>query len=117
MDLFFTNKKISGILTIVPDNEILFEEEMLNYNFSEAKSLKLKFAMGLNKKHVVKNGETGSDLCIHGLNYLFDNGFLQREEIDAIIMVTQTPDYIMPPTSNVIQGELGLKDDLFCLDV
>lgn len=117
MNLYFKDKKISGILTILPENEVLFEDEMMNYNFSEAKSFKLKAAMGFNKKRIVKNGETGSDLCIHGLNYLFENGFLQREEIDAIIMVTQTPDYIMPPTSNIIQGELGLKEDVFCLDI
>jgi 3-oxoacyl-[acyl-carrier-protein] synthase-3 len=95
----------------------LFEDEMMNYNFSEAKSLKLKAAMGFNKKRIVKNGETGSDLCIHGLNYLFVNGFLNKDEIDAIILVTQTPDYIMPPTSNIIQGELGLKEDVLCLDI
>ena len=117
MNLFFNHKKITGILTILPENEVLFEEEMINYNFSEAKSLKLKAAMGFNKKRIVKNGETGSDLCIHGLKYLFENGLLKKNEIDAIIMVTQTPDYIMPPTSNIIQGELGLKEDIFCLDI
>jgi 3-oxoacyl-[acyl-carrier-protein] synthase-3 len=32
-------------------------------------------------------------------------------------MVTQSPDYILPPTSNVIQGHFGLKNDMFCLDI
>ncbi|HUV84680.1 MAG TPA: 3-oxoacyl-[acyl-carrier-protein] synthase III C-terminal domain-containing protein, partial [Methanosarcinales archaeon] len=30
---------------------------------------------------------------------------------------TQSPDYFMPPTSNVIQGALGLKTDMICMDI
>lgn len=117
MNFHFTNKKISGILTILPSNEVTFEDEMGNYNFSEAKSLKLKAAMGFNKKRIVKSGVTVSDLCLHGLNYLLNNNLLQKEDIDALILVTQSPDYIMPPTSNVIQGVLGLKSDMLCMDI
>ena len=36
---------------------------------------------------------------------------------DALILVTQSPDYFMPPTSNVIQGRLNLKQDMLCLDI
>jgi 3-oxoacyl-[acyl-carrier-protein] synthase-3 len=117
MNFYYKNKKISGILTILPSNEVTFEDEMGNYNFSEAKSLKLKAAMGFNKKRIVNTGVTGSDLCLHGLTYLIDNNLLKKEEIDALILVTQSPDYIMPPTSNVIQGALGLKSDMLCLDI
>lgn len=117
MNFHFQKKKISGVLTILPSNEVSFEDEMGNYNFSEIKSLKLKATMGFNKKRIVKSGVTGSDLCIHGLNYLFDYDLLQKEDIDALILVTQSPDYIMPPTSNIIQGLLGLKNDILCLDI
>lgn len=117
MNFSFSDKKISGILTILPENEVSFEDEMSNYNFSEAKSLRLKAAMGFNKKRIVIPGVTGSDLCIHGLKYLLDNNLLKKEDIDALVLVTQSPDYIMPPTSNVIQGELGLKHDMICLDI
>ncbi len=117
MNFVFQNKKISGILTVLPKNVVSFEDEMGNYNFSEAKSLKLKTAMGFDKKRIAKEGVTGSDLCLYGLNYLLENEFLQKEDIDALILVTQSPDYIMPPTSNIIQGELGLKQDMLCMDI
>ncbi len=117
MNLKFKNKRISGILTILPQNEVRFEDEMDNYNFSHAKSLKLKMAMGYNTRRVVTENVTVSDLCIHGLDYLFENGLLAKNEIDALILVTQTPDYIMPPTSNVIQGHFGLKQDIICMDI
>jgi 3-oxoacyl-[acyl-carrier-protein] synthase-3 len=113
----FSDKKVTGILTILPENEIKFDDEMDNYNFSHAKSLKLKLTMGYNTHRIVKEGVCVSDLCIFGINYLIDNGLLLKDEIDALILVTQSPDYFMPPTSNVIQGHLGLKEDILCLDI
>jgi len=119
MSLRFTyhNKRISGILTVLPKREIKFEEEMDNYNFSPAKSLKLKLAMGYNKRHIVEEGTNVSDLCIHGINYLLENGLLKKEDISALLLVTQSPEHFMPPTSNIIQGKLGLGTDVLCLDI
>jgi 3-oxoacyl-[acyl-carrier-protein] synthase III len=117
MNLAFHNKSITGILTVLPANEVKFEDEMESYNFSAAKSLKLKMAMGYNKHRIAENGVTISDLCVYGLNYLFENELLKKEEIDALILVTQSPEYFMPPTSNIIQGKLGLMQDMICLDI
>lgn len=117
MNLKFKNKKVTGILTILPKNEIKFDDEMENYNFSTVQSLKLKKIMGYNAHRIVDSGVTISDLCIFGLNYLFDNNLLVKEDIDALILVTQSPEYFLPPTSNIIQGKIGLKQDMICLDI
>ena len=117
MNLNFVNKKITGILTVIPENEIQFEEEIDNYNFSRSQSLKLKLIMGYNKRRIVNNDTTISDLCIFGMNYLFDNNLLNKEDIDAMILVTQSPDHFMPPTSHIIHGKLDLKQDMICLDI
>jgi 3-oxoacyl-[acyl-carrier-protein] synthase-3 len=117
MDLYFKDKEITGMLVIVPSNEIYFEDEMENYNFSTSKSLKLKVALGLNKRRVANEGVCASDLSIKGLDYLFSKEKLKKEDIDALIFVTQSPDYIMPPTSNIIQGHFGLKQDMICMDI
>lgn len=117
MNFKFHNKKISGILTVLPANEVRFEDEMHNYNFSAAKSLKLKLAMGYDKHRIVQNDVSVSDLCVYGIQYLLDRNLIKKDEIDALILVTQSPDFFMPPTSNVIQGRLGLKSDIFCLDI
>ena len=117
MNLTFQNKTITGILTILPENIVKFEDEIENYNFSVAKSLKLKIAMGYNTHRIVTDYVCTSDLCVFGLNYLFEKRLLKKEEIDALVLVTQSPEYFMPPTSNVIQGRLGLKQDMICLDI
>jgi 3-oxoacyl-[acyl-carrier-protein] synthase III len=115
--LKFYNKKITGILTILPKNEIYFEDEMVNYNFTCAQSMKLKSIMGYNKHRITDDNTCVSDLAVAGMNYLFNKKLLKKTEVDALVLVTQSPDYFVPPTSLVIHGKLGLNKDIFCIDI
>lgn len=117
MNLTFKNKKIVGMLTVLPSNEVSFEDDMSNYPFSIETSMKLKDAMGFDKRRIVEDEVCSSDLCVYGLSYLFENNMLNKDDLGALILVTQTPDYFLPPTSNVIQGRLGLKNDMICMDI
>jgi 3-oxoacyl-[acyl-carrier-protein] synthase-3 len=117
MNFSFRRKRISGVLSVVPANEQSFVEEMKNFDFPQARSLKLKEVMGYDKHRIVGPGVCVSDLAVFGLEHLFKRQLVQPDEIDALILVTQTPDYFMPPTSSVIQGRLNLKLDLLCLDI
>jgi 3-oxoacyl-[acyl-carrier-protein] synthase-3 len=117
MNFTFHRKRISGLLTVVPAKERTFIEEMKNYNAPEARTLKLKEVMGYDRRRLVEPGVCVSDLAVFGLQHLFDRGLLKPEEIDALLVATMSPDHFMPPTSNIIQGRLGLKQDMFCLDM
>jgi len=117
MRFSFHKKRVSGILTILPANERKFLDEMKNFNFPESRSLKLKQIMGFDTHRIVEKGVCSSDLVVCGFEYLFAHGFVRPDDIDALILVTMCPDHFTPPTSNVIQGRLHLKRDLFCLDI
>jgi 3-oxoacyl-[acyl-carrier-protein] synthase-3 len=117
MNFIFDHCAITGMLTVVPSNERKFVDEMSKFNFPVNRSLKLKEIMGYDRHRVVEGNICVSDLVVAGMQHLFSKGLLQADAFDALILVTQSPDYIMPPTSNVIQGRLGLKQDLFCLDI
>lgn len=117
MDFLFKHKRISGILTVLPKTAVKFEDEMANYNFSPIKSMKLKMAMGYNEHRIAEQGQTSYDFCCFGLQHLFDKGLILPEEIDALLFVSQSPEYFMPPTSNLIHGHFGLKQDCLCMDI
>ena len=117
MDFVFKHKRIGGILTILPKKAVKFEDEMSNYSFSPAKCMKLKLAMGYNEHRIAEPGQCSSDFCVFGLQFLFDRGLLKKEEIDALLFVSQSADYYMPPTSNLIHGHFGLKQDCLCMDI
>ena len=117
MDFVFKHKKVSGILTVLPRKAVKFEDEMADYNFPPAKSMKLKVAMGYNEHRVAEPGQTSADFCEYGLQYLIDNQLLQLEEVDALLFVSQSPDYFLPPTSNLLHGKFGFKQDCLCMDI
>jgi 3-oxoacyl-[acyl-carrier-protein] synthase III len=113
----FSGKRIAGVLTVLPANERSFTEDMKDFDFPEEKSLKLKKVMGYDRHRIVKDEACVSDLAVHGFRHLFDKGLVKPEELDALVVITQSPDYFMPATSNVIQGRLNLKHDMLCLDI
>lgn len=117
MNFSFSGKRIAGILTVLPANERSFTDDMKDFDFPEEKSLKLKKVMGYDKHRIVTDGTCVSDLAVHGFKHLFEKGLVKPEEIDALVVITQSPDYFMPATSNVIQGRLALKHDMLCLDI
>ena len=113
----FAGKKISSLVTALPPREVRFEDEMDNYGFSRQKSMKLKTVMGFDRHRLADPGVCASDLCLFGLEYLLAHAALRRDEVDALILVTQTPDHLLPPTSNLIQGRAGLGRDTLCMDI
>ena len=117
MNFIFHRKRITGILTVVPANERSFSDEMKNFNFPEARSLKLKEVMGYDKRRLVKPGVCVSDLAVFALQRLFERGLLNRDEIDVLLVASMSPDYFMPPMSCIVQGRLGLRQDMVCLDL
>lgn len=117
MHLKFKNKKITGILSVLPSNEINYLDEIGNYNFSEKQSIKLGKIMGYGSRRIVDSNTSVSDLCTYGLNYLFDNNLLDKNSFQSIVLCTQSPDHFIPATSNIIAGNLNLSDDVICLDI
>jgi 3-oxoacyl-[acyl-carrier-protein] synthase III len=117
MKLQFGGARISGNLVVLPETERRFEDDVDNFDFPRERSLKLKQAMGYDRRRVAGPGTCISDLAVHGFETLRSRGWLDPQSIDALIVVTQTPDYWIPPTSCVIHGRARLRQDVVCLDV
>lgn len=117
MNLTFRGKRIEGLLTVLPANERRFIDEMDRFDFPRTRSLKLKEVMGYDRHRIVDGPVCVSDLATFGFEHLFAHGLLGRDDFDALVLVTQSPDYFMPATSSVIQGQLRLKHDMFCIDI
>ena len=117
MKLKFSGKKITGLALIVPENERKFVDDMAQFNFSAAKSMRLMKVMGYDRHRIVEDGVCASDLVEYGMKSLFSEGKLKPEEIDALVYLTMTPDHFIPPTSRILHGKLGLRQDALCFDL
>src|SRR4030042_186218 len=112
-----SNKRISGIISVVPKNKVRFADEISNYGFSKEKCIDLKKTLGFDERRIVADAECASDLCLFGIEYLLERGLLSSHDIGAIVYVTQTPDHFMPPTSCIIHGKLQCSRDVLCFDI
>ncbi|HEY4177030.1 MAG TPA: ketoacyl-ACP synthase III [Kofleriaceae bacterium] len=71
---------------------------------------------GIHSRPIVAPGETASDLAAIAAEKLFAGG-VDRAEIDALILVTQSPDYVLPASACLLQARLGLRDTTAAFDV
>lgn len=84
-------------------NESLVEE------FPEWTVDKIAAKVGVNQRHIA-GSETISEMAVKASNILFDqNPDINREDIDFVLLCTQSPDYLLPSTSCIIQAKLGLS--------
>ncbi|MBR4729875.1 MAG: ketoacyl-ACP synthase III [Prevotella sp.] len=60
---------------------------------------------------------TTSDLCCAAAEKLIEELSWERGEIEALVFVSQTADYILPATACILQDRLGLSKECFAEDV
>lgn len=108
------NVNIKGIAACVPDKIVKTSDLKI---FSNKEALVFIQNTGINQRHVSDGNICASDLCLQAAEKLiFDLGWA-KEDIDVLIFVSQTADFILPATSNLLQNRLGLTQDCFCLDI
>ncbi len=105
----FKGIKIAGMATAVPDRHQKMSD--YDYLFAEGEVEKFCAATGIYEKYNAYGvGTTTADLCVVAANKLFEELAIDRDTIDGLIFITQTPDYAIPPTSCIIQHRLGLDN-------
>lgn len=72
---------------------------------------------GVVSRRHADDSTTSSDLCYHAAEKLISDLGQDKSEIDALVFVSQTHDYILPATSCILQGRLGLSKDCYTLDI
>lgn len=111
----FEDFQITGVLSVLPQNEYLFEDETADP--SNRKNKRLKSIIGFGKRRRVKKDTTLSDMFLEGLTHLIHAEKLKKEDIGAVVVVTLSQDYLLPTISSILHGKLGLNKDVFCMDI
>lgn len=112
--LTIPNVSIKGISACVPP-KVEENRDISFYTPEEAE--KVIASTGIERRHVVSDGITASDLCLKAGERLIDELGWDKETIDAIGYVTQMPDYLNHPTGFVIHEKLGLSQECMVLDI
>ena len=112
--LSIPNVAIKGMSACVPS---CIEENKDVPLYTPEEAEKVIETTGVERKHIVTDSQTASDLCFRACEELLEKLSWERDSIDLICNVTQTSDYINHPNVFVLHEKLGLKNDCMSLDL
>jgi 3-oxoacyl-[acyl-carrier-protein] synthase-3 len=113
-----TNTKASlirGITSCVPSRRFDNLAETTAFEVEEVEKV-VKMA-GVKTRHMAAETECSSDLCVAAAQDLLQSLKWDPATVDALIFVTQTPDYFLPSTACLVQRRLGIGDGCAAFDV
>jgi 3-oxoacyl-[acyl-carrier-protein] synthase-3 len=106
--------EIKGISCCVPSKKK--NNRDISFLTDEEKE-KLIAATGIESRRLSTTEICSSDLCLAAAEQLITDLEWDKKEIEFLIFVTQTPDYILPATSCLLQDKLGLNETCYTLDI
>jgi 3-oxoacyl-[acyl-carrier-protein] synthase III len=71
---------------------------------------------GIIFRHISGPDMTTTDMAEFAVKKLLESGVL-KEDIDFLILVTQSPEYVLPSSACILQDRLGLKSSCMAFDV
>ena len=106
---------IKAISYFLPENVVTNEE--LVAEFPEWTVEKIANKVGVNRRHIASEDTTASDLAVKAAEKLFSQyPQIKREEIDFVLLCTQSPDYFLPSSACIIQHRLGIPTECGAFD-
>lgn len=108
------NVRMAGVAACVP------KKWVSNYDYrwiSKQERESLIKTTGVEKKRVSKKGTATSDLCIVAGEKLMEGLGWKKEEIGALVFVSQSRDYLLPATACILQDRMQLSKDCLAFDV
>ena len=106
--------KIQKITIALPKKEVSNEElakEFPDYNFE-----RFEKRVGIKNRYVSTKNESVVSLAINAAEKLFKTSSIKKEDIDFLVLCTQSPDYKLPTSACILQDKLSLRTDIAAFD-
>ena len=106
---------IAAIAYHLPENSLT--NEQLAREFPEWDVQKIEEKTGIAERWIAGEDECSSDLGVAAAQKLFSSRVCTPDQIDYLIVCTQSPDYFLPTTACLLQQRLGVPCTAGALDI
>lgn len=104
--------EIIGISCCVP-KKVFFNKS----NKNQKNISRVIKAIGIETRSIADEKTCTSDLVLKSAKHILKKLKWNKDEVDILILVTQTPDYLTPATSGILQDKLKLKKSTLVFDI
>jgi len=111
--LHIADVRIKGVSSCVPKHI----EENTSFCMPSEDIQKLIQTTGIERRRISNLETTTSDLCYYAAEQMLSDLNWSKYSIECLVFVTQTPDYILPATSCILQERLGLSQECHSIDI
>lgn len=112
---FFTKSRVAAVASVIPKKK--YSLMNLAEKYGEKEITRIIKATGIREVTVAEEGMTSSDYAFEAARRLIDEININVSDIDGLIFLTESPDYIIPNTAAVLQQRLGLRNDTVNMDL
>jgi 3-oxoacyl-[acyl-carrier-protein] synthase III len=105
---------LRGIASAVPP--VVYDNRDYDHLAEKDRELFIK-TVGVEKRRVARKGLTTSDLCETAAKQLIGSLGWDPSEIELLIFISQSRDYIIPATAGILQHKLGLPKTCLAYDI
>lgn len=105
---------IKAISYYLPEN-IVTNEDLVS-QFPEWSVEKVAAKVGVNSRHVAAADETATDMAEKAAKKLFEEYGIKPNDVDFILLCTQSPDYHLPSSACILQQRLGIPTSCGAFD-
>lgn len=114
-DRIFTRAQVAAIAAVTPKQHLSLRD--LAAQFGDSDLERIISATGIQEVTVAEEGMTSADYAYAAAQRLLAETGVPASEIDGLLFLTESPDYIIPNTAAVLQERLGLRNDTVNMDL
>ncbi|MDI9355826.1 MAG: ketoacyl-ACP synthase III [Chitinophagaceae bacterium] len=108
------NSYIKAISYYLPEYEL--DNVRIEQEFPEWSIDKIASKTGIHCRNLSAMNETSVDMAVKASEKLFIEHQIDKNDIDFIILCTQSPDYFLPTSACIVQEKLGLPTSVGAFD-
>lgn len=112
----FKNIGIKAIAACLPQKRVPIAEYAPDLIATPKEAKRFTRSTGFANLAITGN-ETTADLCYQAALKIFAETEYKPKDIDALLFVTQTPNWELPATSHYLQNKLDLSQNIVCFDI
>ena len=115
MKVILNNVQVKAVASWLPKN--ILEMVSLGAEYGDTEVANIMKATGVERARIADKDMCSSDMCQKAAEALMEKDGINKDEIDGLVFVSQTCDWILPSTSIALQDRLGLSKDTVCIDI